>query len=150
MVLNSFDDLVRFTFGAGLTVLVLDSIWFSQSCNPYISRLYKDVVCNLNGCKTPLSGGTIVRGQAAAAAYTILILGLSWFIYTASRQTSAGQITKKSLLLQAAVFALVVYGVYNATNTAIFSKYPMFLAIIDTLWGMIVCTTATWIGLSIS
>jgi uncharacterized membrane protein len=36
-----------------------------------------------------------------------------------------------------ALFGLVVYGVFDTTNAAMFKNYPMSLVIMNILWGMI-------------
>ena len=42
--------------------------------------------------------------------------------------------------LRAAIFGLGVYGVYNATNLAIFPNYTQDIALRDTAWGVALCT----------
>lgn len=37
--------------------------------------------------------------------------------------------------INAFLFGLIVYGVYDFTNLAIFNKWSLFLSIIDILWG---------------
>lgn len=41
------------------------------------------------------------------------------------------------------LFGLVLYGVFNATNFAIFSNYSPTVAILDTLWGTFLFFTVT-------
>jgi uncharacterized membrane protein len=38
-------------------------------------------------------------------------------------------------MFKGALFGLIVYGVYNGTNYATFTDYPLSTAAIDTLWG---------------
>lgn len=40
---------------------------------------------------------------------------------------------------------LLVYGVYNFTNLALFEKYSLKIAMLDTLWGGILFTLVPWI-----
>ena len=37
--------------------------------------------------------------------------------------------------LYAGCLGLIIYGVYNATNAAIFTDYSTYIAIKDTIWG---------------
>jgi uncharacterized membrane protein len=106
--------------------------------------------------------------RAAVAFATLVSLDLTWF--AASRPLYESVVTKKpvnyvaaivvwALLgsaigmqerpadpLEAGVYGalvgLVVYGVYNATNYAIMSDWPLHVALIDTTWGCIVCASA--------
>ena len=41
-----------------------------------------------------------------------------------------------------ALVGLVVYGVFNGTNFAINSNWPLSLAVADTLWGVFACSVA--------
>ena len=38
-----------------------------------------------------------------------------------------------------ALFGFIVYGIYNGTNKATIAEFGMKEAIIDTLWGSILC-----------
>lgn len=46
-----------------------------------------------------------------------------------------------------AIFGLIVYGIFNSTNYAIFKDYPVSIGLIDTVWGMTAYTIATLVGL---
>jgi uncharacterized membrane protein len=46
--------------------------------------------------------------------------------------------------LKAAIFGVGIYGVYNATNLAIFPQYTEQIAIRDTIWGI-----SMFVGLSL-
>ena len=56
--------------------------------------------------------------------YVFLIFGLNYFIIRPGR--SAGD---------AFLLGLVVYGVYEFTNLALLSKWQLFTAVTDTVWG---------------
>ena len=60
----------------------------------------------------------------AVVTYVFLIFGLNYFIIRPGR--SAGD---------AFLLGLVVYGVYDFTNLALLSKWQLFTAVTDTLWG---------------
>lgn len=46
--------------------------------------------------------------------------------------------------LRAGVFGLGVYGVYNATNLAVFPNYTQEIAIRDTIWGIVLCVGVSY------
>ena len=66
----------------------------------------------------------VVNAFAAIITYVFLIFGLNYFIIRPGR--SAGD---------AFLLGLVVYGVYDFTNLALLSKWQLFTALTDTLWG---------------
>ena len=66
--------------------------------------------------------------------YIFLIFGLNYFI-----------LEKKKSVLDAFLLGLVIYGVYETTNHAIFSKWCILTVIIDTLWGGILFALTTGI-----
>lgn len=60
----------------------------------------------------------------AALCYLLLITGLNYFI-----------IKQKKSPQEAFLLGLVIYGVYETTNYAIFKNWSILTLIIDTLWG---------------
>ncbi len=61
---------------------------------------------------------------AALICYIFLIYGLNYFIIRPRKSAS-----------DAFLLGLVIYGVYETTNWAIFTKWSPLSVIIDTLWG---------------
>ena len=66
----------------------------------------------------------VVNVFAAVATYVFLIFGLNYFIIRPRRSA-----------WDAFLLGLVVYGVYDFTNLALLSKWQLFTALTDTLWG---------------
>ena len=56
--------------------------------------------------------------------YLFLTIGLNYFIIKPNKSIE-----------DAFLFGLIVYGVYETTNYAIFDKWSLFTVFIDTLWG---------------
>ena len=56
--------------------------------------------------------------------YVLLIFGLNYFIIRPGRSAR-----------DAFLLGLVTYGVYDFTNLALLSKWQLFTAVTDTLWG---------------
>lgn len=69
---------------------------------------------------------------SAVMCYIFLIFGLNYFI-----------LEKGKSVLDAFLLGLVIYGVYETTNHAIFSKWNILTVIIDTLWGGILFALTT-------
>jgi len=70
----------------------------------------------------------------AALCYLFLIIGLNYFI-----------IKPKKSVQDAFLLGLVIYGVYETTNYAIFKNWSFISVIIDTLWGGILFALTTYI-----
>ena len=70
----------------------------------------------------------------AFLCYFFLIFGLNYFI-----------ISKNRPILEAFLFGLVIYGVYDTTNLATFKKWDPYLATMDTLWGGTLMASTTYI-----
>jgi len=66
----------------------------------------------------------IVDKKSIVLCYLLLTLGFYYFI-----------IYKKSTPLDAFLLGLLIYGVYETTNKAIFSNWDWDMVIIDSLWG---------------
>ena len=69
----------------------------------------------------------------AAICYLFLIVGINYFIIKPNRSV------KDAFLL-----GLVIYGVYETTNYALFKNWSIITVIIDTLWGGILFALTTW------
>ena len=66
----------------------------------------------------------VVNLFGAVITYVFLIFGLNYFIIRPGRSAQ-----------DAFLLGLVVYGVYDFTNLALFSKWHIYTAVTDTLWG---------------
>ena len=66
----------------------------------------------------------VVNLFGAVVTYVFLIFGLNYFIIRPGRSAQ-----------DAFLLGLVVYGVYDFTNLALLSKWQLFTALTDTLWG---------------
>ena len=78
-----------------------------------------------------------IRSDAAILAYLCVIISYPLII---SKFT-----TLKEQLIVAASIGFISYGIYAFTLAAIYNKYPMNLAIIETLWGTTLFTIATFL-----
>jgi uncharacterized membrane protein len=70
----------------------------------------------------------------AIVVYILLAVGLYVFIIEPGKS-----------LWHAALLGLVIYGVFEFTNYAIFKKYDMSVVLMDTVWGSILLTATTYI-----
>jgi uncharacterized membrane protein len=70
----------------------------------------------------------------AILCYIILVLGINYFI-----------IYQNKSILDAFLLGLLIYGVYETTNYALFSNWSVSTVIIDTLWGGILFALTTYL-----
>jgi uncharacterized membrane protein len=78
-----------------------------------------------------------VKPLGAIICYFFLIFGLNYFI-----------ISKKRTLLDAFLFGLIIYAVYDSTNYALFKQWKPLLAIMDAIWGGLLFALTTFITYS--
>jgi uncharacterized membrane protein len=108
---------------SGITMLLLDAIYLTVN-----KKAFMDQIVNIQ--RTVMQ----FRMVPAIICYILLIFGLYYFI-----------IRKKRSILDAFLFGLVIYGVYDTTNYATLKKYSLNLAIMDTVWGGTLMAATTFI-----
>ena len=70
----------------------------------------------------------------AALCYIFLIAGINYFI-----------IKPRKSVNEAFLLGIVIYGVYETTNYALFKNWSMLTVIMDTLWGGLLFASTTYI-----
>ncbi len=70
----------------------------------------------------------------AALCYIFLIYGLNYFIIKPRKSVS-----------EAFLLGLVIYGVFETTNYALFKNWSIITVILDTLWGGLLFASTTYI-----
>ena len=70
----------------------------------------------------------------AVLCYIFLIVGINYFI-----------IKPKKSVSEAFLLGIVIYGVYETTNYALFKNWSILTVIIDTLWGGILFASTTYL-----
>ena len=70
----------------------------------------------------------------AILVYILLVFGLNYFI-----------LSEKRPIRDAFLLGLVIYGVFDLTNMAIFDKWNIKSVILDTLWGGVLFALTTFI-----
>ena len=87
-----------------------------------------------NQVKT-VQGSTLqVNFLGAILCYIFLIFGLNYFIIKSKRSP-----------YDAFLLGILIYGVYETTNYALFKKWSIFTVILDTLWGGVLFALVTFI-----
>lgn len=114
---------------SAFSMLALDSVYLSTLG----SSLFHPMIKNIQGEKMKLN----IHG--AIIVYILLILVLYKFI-----------IMKKASLTEAFILGFCIYGVFDFTNMALFSKYEWLPAIVDMIWGGVLFYTVTYITYSLT
>jgi uncharacterized membrane protein len=69
-----------------------------------------------------------------ALCYIFLITGINYFIIKPNKSVS-----------EAFLLGIIIYGVYETTNYALFKNWSILTVLIDTLWGGILFASTTYI-----
>lgn len=103
------------------TTLLIDGTWLGLSNQIYLKMYHK-----LLGKKP------IFNLFSAFLAYIVLALGMTYFVVKPNLKQ-----TDTDLLTSAAIYGLVVYGVYNFTNHATLRGWESNVLIMDLIWGIV-------------
>jgi uncharacterized membrane protein len=109
-----------------LSAIVLISVDFIYL--NLIKSYFENQVNKVQG--TPLK----INFLGAALCYVFLIIGLNYFIIKPHKSVS-----------DAFLLGLIIYGVYETTNYALFKNWSILTVIMDTLWGGVLFASTTYI-----
>jgi len=103
-------------------MISLDAIYLTT-----FKKLYNQQVSLVQGSDLKIKIGP------AILVYGVLIFGLYYFI-----------LRDKKPIKDAVILGFVIYAVFELTNMAIFDKWNIKTAMLDSLWGAILLGTTTW------
>ena len=98
---------------SAVVFVVLDSIYLN-----FIKDYFSNQIKLIQG--TPIK----LNFLATLLCYIFLIFGINYFIINSNRS-----------IQDAFLLGIVIYGVFETTNMALFAKWSWVTVIIDTLWG---------------
>jgi uncharacterized membrane protein len=87
-----------------------------------------------NQIKTVQGSPIQINYLGAALCYILLIFGINYFIIKPRKSVS-----------DAFLLGIIIYGVYETTNLALFKNWSILTVIIDTLWGGLLFASTTYI-----
>ena len=108
---------------SAIVLVLLDSIYLNA-----IKDFFGKQVRKVQG--SPLK----INYTGAILCYIILVLGINYFI-----------IYQNKSVLDAFLLGLLIYGVYETTNYALFSNWSFTTVMIDSIWGGILFALTTYI-----
>lgn len=115
-----------------ITLIVLDLLWILF----FMSKKYQKQVMEVQGSKL------VIDKMSVIYVYILMIIGLVVFVLPNIRMGSE----LKDSLMYGFLFGVVVYGVYDFTNNALFENWNTTLAYIDILWGGFVFFISSYVG----
>lgn len=110
------------------SMLILDSMYLSV-----VKPRWANMVKNIQGTEISM------RYNSAAGVYLLMSFALYYFI-----------VKQKRSVYDAALLGLVIYGVFDLTNYALFNKYSLFLGLLDMFWGAFLFGASAYITYVIS
>jgi uncharacterized membrane protein len=101
-----------------------------------VDYIYLSIIKDFFGNQIKKVQGSPMKVNLVGAilCYIILVLGINYFI-----------IYQNKSILDAFLLGLLIYGVYETTNYALFSNWSVSTVIIDTLWGGILFALTTYL-----
>lgn len=122
------------TISAIVSMLAIDSVWL----NTMYSRFYKPNIGHLLGDS--------VNYGPTAFFYLIYGSGLSLLVILPAITAGSGL---GRVFLYGAIYGIVAYGTYDLTNQATLRDWPVWVTLVDIVWGALLTGTvaiiATWV-----
>ena len=106
-----------------MTLISIDSIYLYL-----IKNLFEKHISTIQSSELQ------INMYGAIICYILLSFGLNYFILNTNKSIS-----------DAFILGLVIYGVFESTNLALFTKWPSYFVFVDTLWGGILFALTTFI-----
>jgi uncharacterized membrane protein len=108
---------------SAILLIVIDGIYLYHIKN-YFKRQIEDIQ------HTPLN----INILSTIGVYVLLVIGLNYFIIQPNKGVQ-----------DAFLLGIVIYGVYEFTNSALFTKWKFLTVVMDTFWGGCLLAITTWL-----
>ena len=108
---------------SALLLISIDAVYLYS-----IKNIFTKQISSIQG--SPLQ----MNIYGAIVCYIFLVFGLNYFILNDNKS-----------VMDAFILGIVIYGVYETTNLALFKKWSINVALLDTLWGGILFALTTYI-----
>jgi len=110
-----------------MALLALDAIWLTSNMAYNQSMIAK------------LQGQPLVIRMVPAGLVYVLILGAVWFFTREAK-------TVEDAIVKGGVLGASMYGLYDLTNYATLTNYPLMFALTDMAWGTFLCACVAAVG----
>jgi uncharacterized membrane protein len=119
---------------------LLDFLWLGVAMSGFYRSQLGPLARTANGAFAPI-------WPAAVLVYGLLIVGIVTFVLPRVEQGRTAPATARAgwgtAFLWGALFGVVVYGVYDLTNYATISQWPVLVTVTDVVWGAVICGATT-------
>ncbi len=123
-------DKIKSFLIVGIIIFCIDLIFL----NSLFSKFTKQI-------KIIQNKEVVVKKIPAVIAYLFLTLALYYFIIRKKDNYK----TNNDMIKDAVILGALIYGIFDATNLALFDKWTIDLFIIDTIWGGILFGLSTYL-----
>lgn len=117
------------TIVGAVLFITLDFIWFY-----FAGNFFKSEIGSI--ARLTAEGDWNVRYLPALLVYLLMGLGISVFVYPHVAGLGIA-------FLLGALFGLIGYGLYDLTNLATLSDWTVKFALVDMIWGTLLCGTVS-------
>ena len=124
---------LKLFISSAIILLLIDSIYL-WGFSTYFSKLIKTIQ------KQPL----VMNYLGAVICYILLIIGLNYFVL------QNNSLKTKDKIKNAFILGIIIYGIYDSTNYAIFNKWDLKTLLLDTIWGGILLSLTTYISIKLN
>ena len=115
---------------SGTIMLLLDSVYLSL-----VKNYFNTLVKNIQG------RDITIKTLGAVLCYLIMIIGINIFIIL----NGSYEKDLQNRIIYGGLLGLLIYGVYDTTNYAIFNKWDFKTVVMDTLWGGVLFSLTTFL-----
>jgi len=119
------------TLVTAIIMFVIDLGWLT-----YRMDYHNNLVKNIQGTLP------VIRPVPAALIYILIPIAVMVFAVIPST-------TITEAIIKGAFLGLCMYGVYDLTNFAMFTKYTLDMTVIDMAWGSFLCAVGAAIGFTL-
>lgn len=130
-----------------ITQILLGSLIVLLLDIPYLTltkKLILDTTNKINNGK-----GYAMRYYSAVIVYLAIALGLVVLVLPRINKTSSKLSLVKQSILYGGLYGLTAYSIFDFTMHFMFKEWSLSLAIMDAIWGGILCSVATYILVTI-
>lgn len=115
-------------------VLVLDGIWLT-TMKPFYKKLVEGIQ------HSPM----MIKIVPAILSYVCVVVSIVFFAFPMTQSASFYMPMPLAALVYGGGLGLVVYGVWNFTNMAVFKAYNWIVGLFDLCWGVLLYTVVVYI-----
>ncbi len=106
---------------------VLDFVWLGLVMSGFYRTQLAPIARTADGALAPL-------WLPAVLVYVLLAVGIAEFVVLRAA-------TLREAVGLGALFGVIVYGVYDLTNYATLTSWPLAVTLVDIAWGAFICGT---------